>query len=312
MKRFILAVFCLMPALLPAAPFFPEQAAFTLRFGNDLNPYKVLALYVLPGQVTAFTIGRDGTQSDFTVDGGQVVWDGRRKWRWRAPMQPGLYPLTIRRSMDRETMRLHAFVMWPADRVRGGKLNGYRIGRYPNKAKDGLAVYKPPTGFIEVNGENAQTLIAPHFQLGQFICKQKSAFPKYVSLKARLLLKLEFLLGTLNARGVRADSLVIMSGYRTPDYNRQLGNVLYSRHVWGDAADVFVDENPRDGMMDDLNGDGRFNRRDAEWLYDLLNRLSSNSRFKPLSGGLGAYGSTRQHGPFVHIDTRGFKARWGR
>ena len=27
-------------------------------------------------------------------------------------------------------------------------------------------------------------------------------------------------------------------------------------------------------------------------------------------GGLGAYGSTAAHGPFVHVDTRGHRARW--
>jgi non-heme chloroperoxidase len=30
-----------------------------------------------------------------------------------------------------------------------------------------------------------------------------------------------------------------------------------------------------------------------------------------LVGGLGVYRSTRHHGPFVHVDVRGYVARWG-
>jgi hypothetical protein len=31
-----------------------------------------------------------------------------------------------------------------------------------------------------------------------------------------------------------------------------------------------------------------------------------------LSGGVGVYRGTRAHGPFAHIDVRGWRARWGR
>ena len=32
----------------------------------------------------------------------------------------------------------------------------------------------------------------------------------------------------------------------------RFGNVKYSRHVYGGAADIFIDENPKDEMMDDF------------------------------------------------------------
>ena len=52
----------------------------------------------------------------------------------------------------------------------------------------------------------------------------------------------------------------VMSGFRTPRYNHSGGNTAgranLSRHMYGDAADVFVD-NDRNGSMDDINGDGR-------------------------------------------------------
>jgi hypothetical protein len=87
--------------------------------------------------------------------------------------------------------------------------------------------------------------------------------------------------------------------------------VKYSRHVWGGAADVFVDENPRDGMMDDLNADGAHDYRDAAVLYELVDGLYDKPFYAPFVGGLGRYKKTAAHGPFVHVDVRGFRARWG-
>ena len=52
-----------------------------------------------------------------------------------------------------------------------------------------------------------------------------------------------------------------------------LGNeTRLSRHLFGAAADVFVDESPADGVMDDLDGDGRITARDAERLKQSLRR----------------------------------------
>ena len=57
-----------------------------------------------------------------------------------------------------------------------------------------------------------------------------------------------------------------MSGFRTPQYNVAGGNTGgragLSRHMYGDAADVFID-NDGDGVMDDLNRDGRSSIEDA-------------------------------------------------
>jgi uncharacterized protein YcbK (DUF882 family) len=101
-----------------------------------------------------------------------------------------------------------------------------------------------------------------------------------------------------------------MSGYRTPAYNKAIGNGTYSRHVWGGAADIFVDDNG-DGVMDDLNGDGRVSRADSEWLARFVDSLERKGRFgNELVGGIGTYGSTASHGPFVHVDARGYQARW--
>jgi hypothetical protein len=125
------------------------------------------------------------------------------------------------------------------------------------------------------------------------------------------LLKLELILQAVNERGYTCDTFHIMSGYRTPYYNKAIGNVKYSRHLWGGAADIFIDENPRDGMMDDLNRDSKIDYRDAAVLYDIIDGLYGKPFYASFVGGLARYRKTPTHGPFVHVDVRGFRARWG-
>ena len=61
--------------------------------------------------------------------------------------------------------------------------------------------------------------------------------------------------------------------------------------------------------MDDLNGDGRVDINDA---HILAAAADSVERQHPeLVGGIGIYPATGAHGPFVHIDARGTRARWG-
>jgi hypothetical protein len=208
-------------------------------------------------------------------------------------------------------MILNVFVMVPADNVKGEYLGEYRIGKYPKEAYKGLDIYTPPRGFVKVTQGNSRTLISPHFRLSQFVCKQEGGFPKYVVLREELLLKLELILTRANEAGIHCSTFTVMSGYRTPFYNRSIGNVKYSRHLWGGAADIFVDENPRDDLMDDLNGDGVINWRDAAVIYDIIDGLYGKRVYEPYIGGLARYRKTASHGPFVHVDVRGFRARWG-
>jgi uncharacterized protein YcbK (DUF882 family) len=203
------------------------------------------------------------------------------------------------------------------------------MGNYPQVELSASPLYERPRGFIEVTQVHESEFVSPHFQLRQFLCKQESNYPKYLALDPRLLLVLETILQKVNTRGYRISTFEIMSGYRTPHYNRAIGNTTtYSRHLWGDAADIFIDENPRDGEMDDLNRDGVIDVQDAAVLYDIINELYQprtqriqrplvrNVAYQTpvqqlLTGGLAPYRATRSHGPFVHVDVRGTFARWG-
>jgi hypothetical protein len=269
---------------------------------------------MLPGETVDIRIEKPqpGGRYFFTAppdhEGTLVPRDGLA---WTAPEESGLYQRRITRSGSNDSIELNIFVLVPFNRIQGGKLNGYEIGAYPSIPLQGLAIYRPPRGFIEVTAGNRNTRVSPHFRLEQFLCKQAGAYPKYLALEERLLLKLELILERANAAGHRSDTFHVMSGYRTPFYNAAIGNVRYSRHVWGGAADIFIDESPRDGMMDDLNRDGRIDYRDAAVLYDLIDEMYGKPFYQPFVGGLGRYKKTSAHGPFVHVDVRGFRARWG-
>lgn len=130
-------------------------------------------------------------------------------------------------------------------------------------------------------------------------------------LRERLLLKLEYLLEKVNQQGRQVPTFYVMSGFRTPFYNKSIGNVKYSRHCWGGAADIFIDVDPKDGVMDDLNGDGVIDVKDAMVMYEWVDGMNKNKDYRGFIGGLGLYRRTPNHGPFVHVDVRGFRARWG-
>lgn len=281
------------------------NVAFAVRYRNVVSRGPVTMLTVLPGEAMTFEAvaggaGATGSVARSTAGSLGPLGDGR--WTWTAPPTPGLYPIHVVAPDARDSVTLQAFVLVPYSRLHGEYVNGYRIGRYPDHPLRGLAIYEPPAGFIEVTPANQDVLVSRHFRLKQFLCKEAGGYPKYVVLDERLLLKLENLLERVNAAGYRATTFQIMSGYRTPAYNRSLGNVPYSRHTWGAAADIFIDEDG-DGRMDDLNGDGRSDIRDAEALYRVVDASGDK-------GGLGEYPSTAAHGPFVHVDVRDRKARW--
>jgi hypothetical protein len=77
--------------------------------------------------------------------------------------------------------------------------------------------------------------------------------------------------------------------------------------MYGDAADLFIDSDG-DGVLDDLNHDGRVNINDTRVIEAAVNRVEA--AHPELVGGTGVYPAASGHGPFIHIDTRGYRARW--
>lgn len=225
--------------------------------------------------------------------------------RFAAPETPGTYSLQFRDPSGDVVNDVSLFVLEPSDNVdSAGRLNGFRMGEYPQNA---------PRGFIRLDEGDGDAHVSPSFRIGQFLCKQQpDHWPKYLLVSSPNLERLETLLAALNEDGLtEAETFFVMSGYRSPFYNTAIGSAKLSRHMYGDATDIYVDVAPKDGIMDDLNRDGALDKKDANFLYDYAQDLFAQSEDTP-KGGLGSYGSNAVHGPFVHVDGRGRPARWGR
>ena len=284
------------------------QVPFGVKVNGIENRYAVFGVFALPDQmltVDLLDIDAASVKVDFN---GNPIRPAGQSVRIRMPGDPGTHQLNIDAG-DGERMRLNVFVMWAAPEPNQASLNGYRMGAYPSQPLKGLAIYEAPEAFVEVTPDNTDIPVSPNFTLGNFLCKQASGFPKYLIVRPELIQKLEVVLEELNAQDDQVTGLTVMSGFRTPGYNRSIGNGEFSRHVWGDAADVFVDTDGN-GAMDDLNRDGKISKADSEWLAAFVDDLERKGRFGQWIGGIGIYDRTPSHGPFVHVDARGFKARW--
>jgi len=232
-----------------------------------------------------------------------------------APDKPGIYNLAIGfNNATKSIGNLNVITLVPFSEKQGGHIGLYYLGNWPFErgGRPKSAAYANPSGFIEVTPQNADTQISAHFRLRNFLTKdQPNVWPKYLLLNPKLLDKLELTIQELEATGHPVRHMTIMSGFRTPEYNHSGGNPAgranLSRHMYGDASDVFVD-NDGNGVMDDLNGDGRVDVRDAEVILHAAERVEQ--KYPSLVGGVGVYSACCGHGPFTHIDVRGFRARW--
>lgn len=225
------------------------------------------------------------------------------------PGKPGVY-----RLLTDARQGLTFIVLTPFSAKVAGRIGDYRMGVWPFERRAASdPAYENPPGFIEVTPDNFHTRVSEHFTLGQFVTKgQDDVWPKYLALDRRLVDKLELTIDELARRGHRVSGLVVMSGFRTPDYNEAGGDTggrsAVSRHLYGDAADVYPDGAGR-GWIDDLNRDGRRDIRDARVVAAAADAVEA--QHPELTGGIGIYPGNGAHGPFVHIDARGRHARWG-
>lgn len=306
--RNTLTTFCLASSLLlmlsSAHADDSSRAAFTITFEGVTSDLPIMTTTIMPSSTLVIKSEAIPTASI------GIITSTSKDWQWIAPSTPGRHE--IRFEKNGETILLHVFVLTPFENAENAELNGYQIGPYRKTLFRGLSNYQAPLGFIDLSHGPADLKISPHFTLGQFICKQQPGHdPTYLSVRAETLIKLETLLEAANDKGWKADTFHIMSGFRTPFYNRSIGNpTTSSRHLYGGAADIWLDRDG-DGQMDDLNGDGKITKDDARELARLAEALAKKGGRNWPAGGIGIYGPNSARGPFVHIDSRGYKARWG-
>jgi Peptidase M15 len=279
-------------------------AGVAMTVNGTHSTLPVISASSMPGEAVALKIP-EGAKIDLSA--GRLDRDGDTL-RWTAPKSPGLAEMMV--SHRGAETRLNLLVLTPFENGVDDSLNGYRIGMYARPLRD-LPSYAVPRGFIDLNAMPEDLQVSPNFQLGQFRCKQQPGHePTYLLMQPDMLVKLETILAAANEKGWEADTFFVMSGYRTPFYNAAIGNTTTSsRHLYGDAADIYIDQD-RDGQMDDLDRNGRIDKEDARALVKLIDELAAEQPEGWVMGGASAYGSNAAHGPFVHIDTRGYSARW--
>jgi hypothetical protein len=230
-----------------------------------------------------------------------------------APQRPGVYKIAVEVDETRRDVEdLRVITLVPFAAKKGGQIGSYQLGQWPYERGAAPSAYAIPAGFVEVTAANRSLPVSEHFRLGDFLTKdQPGVWPKYLVLDAGLIDKLELVIDEMGREGYPVEHLAIMSGFRTPRYNQVGGQTSgrgkLSRHMYGDATDVFVD-NDRDGWTDDVNRDGRVDVRDAEVVARAAERVEASH--PALVGGIGIYPATGAHGPFTHVDTRGRRARW--
>ncbi len=237
----------------------------------------------------------------------------------RAPTGAGVWNLLLRiGNAIRPVSSFNVISMIPFSAKKNGKVGLYFLGNWPSEAgaagpaKAPPSAYATPPGFIEVTRANQTTAVSEHFLLRDFVTHdQPNVWPKYLVLQQRLVDKLELVLSDLEAHGYDVRGVKVMSGFRTPQYNATGGNPAgranLSRHMYGDAADIYID-NDGDGQMDDLNHDGKVSIADSMVIEAAVDRVEA--AHPELVGGAGVYTAAPGHGPFIHIDTRGYRARW--
>ena len=119
--------------------------------------------------------------------------------------------------------------------------------------------------------KDGNTKVSAHFRVREFACTDGT---DTVFLSPRLVEVLESIRVRFNT------PVTVSSGYRTEARNKAVGGSAYSRHKYGQAADICVS-----GVKPD---------RVAEYAETLLKDC----------GGIGVYSD------FVHIDVRNEKSRW--
>ena len=255
---------------------------------------------------------------DTVADGVQVVYrsaEGRDSAIIAEPNRPGIWNMVLQvRDAIRSVPGMNVVTLVPASEARGGRIGSYNVGSWPSRVTSVPTPerYRPPHGFIRVTPENQDLRVSEHFVLGEFLTKgQENVWPKYVVLSPRMLDKAELTIQELEAMGHPVEKVGVISGFRTPSYNAGGGDTsgrgALSRHMYGDAVDFFVD-NDGDFRMDDLSGDGRVTIADARVMAEAAERVER--KYPHLIGGIGVYAPTGAHAGFIHVDTRGYRARW--
>jgi len=277
----------------------PAPPAFSILVnGSPLSPH-MAAFTAVPGGQVLVSCGDSLSWSILDTCG------RGREFCFTLPRSHGVFTLTGRAG---DVVQEWA-VLVPVDgsRMRTATLNSYPMGIFGGA--DAVGREFIPDGFLELRQTTYNTRLSTHFRVGDFLCTLRGDWPQYMALDLNLVRKLEALLEEVRSYYPNARSIHVMSGFRTPAYNSAIGNETdMSMHIYGKAADIWVEGWPPNNLMDDIDRNKRIDVYDGEFLVSLIRGLEIRGEV-PV-GGASAYRWTESHGPYTHVDTRGTAARW--
>lgn len=252
----------------------------------------------------------------------------------------GSFPPAV--ATIRKVARVRILTPLDSSAMNGGILDGYRVGEYPRVATTGPPAkgqgvyprlhpdrYERPKRFYRVDPTLRRARLSRGLTLGHFVIDfpwGSLGMPQYVAVDLDLVDRLEDLFADMRAElGVPARDVVPIYGFRPPAFN--LGTmqsnpdtnlkVVFSMHQFGRALDFIVDDDG-DLAMDDLNGDGAIDARDAAVVLKFVNRLDARYREAKAWNRLGGAGIYERHDfvgrpqtPYIHVDNRGFLSTGG-
>jgi hypothetical protein len=94
---------------------------------------------------------------------------------------------------------------------------------------NGSAQYAVPDRFVDIQALAADLAIAPNFQLDEYLVLSDG---RYGILQGHMVDELQALRDDIGG------ALIVDRGYMSPGFNAREGGIQYSRHLYGDAADM--------------------------------------------------------------------------
>jgi hypothetical protein len=196
-----------------------------------VNPASAIWQFELPPGAWTFTASAPGYQDKTgvaTVTAGNTTWSSLGLVPAAQPAAPVSEPVPVAGTPSicypgPSNAWNACFELTPKSKVNE---SGYS---YPSGGPNSKQ-YKTPTYFLNLNTVWEKTKLAKNFVLNEFMQSWKGTFAVYSPSAVAHWQKIR------NAIGA---SLYVNSGYRSPKYNSGLdGAATYSRHMFGDAADV--------------------------------------------------------------------------
>jgi hypothetical protein len=280
----------------------PAAPALGLSVDGSALPTGRMAFTVMPGDSVTLTAAGGGPLR-WTATAGSPSSADAAAFGWRAPRSHGIF--FIDAATDTLVERYTVIVPVEASRWRTTTLNSVPIGSYG----DGSSRDRNPDCFVELTASTLSSRVSTTLTVGDFLGHVEGAFPQYMVLDLRLADKLERILEAVRLIYPEAAIVRNISGFRTPAYNAAIGNdTSESLHLYGKAADIWIESWPPNDLMDDIDRNKRVDVYDGEFLVELVRVLEA--RGDVVTGGASAYRWNQAHGPFVHVDVRGSMATW--